>query len=149
MLIQLFLDSYSYKKLLGTLVPNCKKCGSDRLRKDGKYKEFQQYKCKNCGFRFSFTSDLPKRRTNSKIINFAINLYITTGISLRKLAKKIWKFFKVKISYEAIRLWIKAFKSSEITLNEDVLWHADETSLRIKGKIHWLWYYTTCKKRGS
>jgi len=147
MLIQLFLDSYSYKKLLGTLVPNCKKCGSDRLRKDGKYKEFQQYKCKNCGFRFSFTSDLPKRRTNSKIINFAINLYITTGISLRKLAKKIWKFFKVKISYEAIRLWIKAFKSSEITLNEDVLWHADETSLRIKGKIHWLWLVINDDKR--
>ena len=147
MLIQLYLDSYSYKKLLGTLVPNCKKCGSDKLRKDGRYKEFQQYKCKDCGFRFSFTSDLPKRRANSKIIEFAINLYITTGISLRKLARKILKFFKVKISYEAIRLWIKAFRSSEIAINEDILWHADETSLRIKGKIHWLWLVINDCKR--
>ena len=139
MYIQLYLDSYSYKKLSGTLVPNCKKCRSDRLRKDGKYKEFQQYKCKDCGFRFSFTSDLPKRRVNSKIIEFAINLYITTGISLRELSKKIWKFFKTKVSHECIRLWIKFFKSPERTIEIGKTWHADETSLRVKGIVHWLW----------
>lgn len=140
MLVQLYLDSYSYKKLLGTLVPNCKKCGSDRLRKDGKYKQYQQYKCKDCNFRFSFTSDLPKRRFHSLIIDFAVNLYITTGISLRKLAKKIVKFFKTKISYRTIHNWIKAFPHDDKICKEvGKMWHADETSIRIIGRVNWLW----------
>lgn len=140
MLIQLYLDSYRYKKLLGTIVPQCKRCGSRRLRKDGKYRIFQQYKCRECGFRFSFTSDLPKRRFHSSIIEFAVNLYVTTGISLRKLAKKILKFFKTRVSYKTIHNWIKTFSPNEEKCKEvGKVWHADETSIRIKGKVNWLW----------
>ena len=51
MFIQLYLDSWNYKKLSGTIVPNCKKCRSERIIKDGKYKEFQQYRCKDCEFK--------------------------------------------------------------------------------------------------
>jgi|SRR3989344_2235949 len=137
--IQLLLDSYSYKKLSGTLVPDCKRCKGERIRKDGRYKEFQQYKCKDCNFRFSYTSDLPRRRFHSSIIEFAVNLYITTGISLRKLAKKILKFFKVKVSYRTIHDWIKLFHDEKIEVETGEVWHADETSIRIKRKVHWLW----------
>ena len=147
MFIQLYLDSWNYKKLSGTIVPNCKKCRSERIIKDGKYKEFQQYKCKDCGFRFSFTSDLPKRRFNSRIIEFAVNMYISTGISLRTIAKKIYKFFKTKVSCMTIARWINAFKMPES--NEEIgnSWHADETAIRIKGKIYWLWLVTDRKTR--
>ena len=147
MQIQLYLTSYIYKKLLGTIVPNCKKCKCTRLKKDGWYKIFQQYKCKNCGFRFSFTSDLPRRRFNSKIIDFAVNFYVTTGISLRKLAKKIFKFFKIKISHESIRQWIKTFKKAEVNPEIGLIWHADERSVKIKGNIYWLWLVMDRKTR--
>tara|TARA_Y100000310_G_scaffold167875_1_gene167855 strand:+ start:207 stop:980 length:774 start_codon:yes stop_codon:yes gene_type:complete len=139
MQIQLFLNSYSYKKLSGTLVPDCKRCESDKLRKDGKYKEFQQYKCKDCGFRFTYTSDLPKKRFHSSIIDFAVGMYITTGISLRRLARKIWKYFKTKVSYRTIHHWINEHKAEKVIVNSSRVWNADETSIRIKGKVHWLW----------
>jgi len=139
MLIQLYLDSYSYKKILGTLVPYCKKCCSDNLVKDGKYKSFQQYRCKDCGFRFSFTSDLPKRRFHSEIIEFAVNMYVTTGISLRKLAQKIWNFFKTKVSYKTIERWVRSFHRRELDIEVGNVWHADETYIKVAGNGHWLW----------
>ena len=139
MYIQLYLDSYSYKKLSGSLVPDCKKCGCGRLRKDGKYKTYQQYKCRDCGFRFSHTSDLPRRRFNSKIINFAVDFYINFGVSLRKIARKIFKYFKTKVSHQSIKRWVKAFKKPEISMNTGNIWHADETAIRIKGGVYWLW----------
>lgn len=147
MKIQLYLDSWNYKKLMGSIIPNCKKCKSEKLRRDGKYGEFQQYKCKDCGFRFSFTSDLPRRRFNSKIIEFAVNMYISTGMSLRTIAKKIYKFFKTKVSCMTIARWIREFKITYIDEEIGNSWHADETAIRIKGKIYWLWLVTDRKTR--
>tara|TARA_Y100000310_G_scaffold340344_1_gene435777 strand:+ start:849 stop:1622 length:774 start_codon:yes stop_codon:yes gene_type:complete len=147
MQIQLYLDSYCYKKLSGTLVPDCKKCESKNLKKDGKYKDFQQYKCKECGFRFSYASDLPRRRFPSSIIHFAVSLYVSTGISLRNVAKKVLKFFKTKVSHKTIQSWVKTFQVPEINLKTGAIWHADETSIKIKGKLYWLWLVIDSKTR--
>jgi len=145
--IQLFLTSYTYKNLLGTLVPNCKRCGSKRLRKDGKYRSYQQYKCKSCGFRFSFTSDLPKRRFHSRIIDFAVKMYASTGVSLRAIAKRIFDFFKVKVSYRTVHRWVKNFFLPDTSMGVGRVWHADETAIKIKGRVHWLWLVMDRKTR--
>ena len=139
-MIQTELYSFSYKT--GTLVPWCKKCGAENFYKDGKNSQGKQlYKCKSCNFRFVWCSDLPNKRFFTNIISFAVEMYVETGISLRKLAKKLKKFFKVKVSYEAIRQWIKIYEKP-ISRREIIIstrWHADETYIKIKGVGYWLW----------
>ena len=74
-------------------------------------------------------------------MSFAVEMYITTGIGLRTLAKKMLNFFKIKISYEGIRQWVLASKSliSRREIIVPTVWHADETYIKIKGVGHWLW----------
>jgi putative transposase len=139
--IQTDLYSFSYKK--GTLVPWCKRCTNKRFYKDGKTSYGKQiYKCKKCGFRFVWCSDLPNRRFFSNVIDFAIDLYTTIGIGLRTLARKLMKFFDIKVSHEGIRQWVLAGKQ-ELFVDQSVdncqTWSADETYIKVKGKGHWLW----------
>lgn len=140
-MLQTDLYSFSYKK--GSLLPWCKRCGAENFYKAGKTKHLKQrYKCKNCGFRFVWTSDLPGRNFFSNVIAFAVELYGTVGISLRTISKKFLKYFDIKVSYEGIRKWVLA--SKELNLIDDVniptrTWHVDETYFKIKGKGYWLW----------
>jgi transposase-like protein len=139
MLIQTDLYNFSYK--IGTLVPWCKKCGARKIHKDGLCGEKQQYECELCGFRFVWNSDLPRRSFFSNVIAFAVEMYVEVGISLRTLAKKLKKFFNVKVSHETIRQWIKIYEKpiSRREIAISTRWHADETYIKIKGKGHWLW----------
>ena len=144
-------DLYSFSFRQGTLVPWCKSCGASNFWRNGKNDKGRQvYKCKACGFRFVWCSDLPNKRFFTNIISFAVELYIETGISLRTLAKKLKKFFNVKVSYEGIRQWIKIYKRP-ISRREIVVstrWHADETYIKIKGIGHWLWI-VRCRETGD
>jgi len=142
MLIQTDLYSFSYK--LGTLVPWCKKCGTQSFYKDGKDEHKKQvYRCKNCGYRFTWTSDLQDRSFFSNVITFAVELYTSNvGIALRTISEKLWKFFKIKVSYEGIRKWVLAAKNLIIKDDKPIptkTWHIDETYFKIKGIGHWLW----------
>lgn len=140
-MIQTDLYSFCYKK--GSVVQWCKRCGAEKNHKDGKTKDgFQLYKCKGCGFRFVWRSDLPKRRFFSNVISFAVDLYATVGISLRTISKKLKEFFDIKISYEGIRQWVLAAKELVIPDEKPIptkTWHVDETYIKIKGKGFWLW----------
>jgi len=140
-MIQTDLYSFGYKK--GSLLPWCKRCGAENFYRNGKNSQGKQlYKCKRCGFRFIWTSDLPKRAFFSHIISFAVDLYTTVGISLRALANRMKKYFDVSITYEGIRKWVLAAK--KLIINDDKpiptkTWHVDETYIKIKGKGFWLW----------
>jgi transposase-like protein/DNA-directed RNA polymerase subunit RPC12/RpoP len=145
MFVQTDLYSFSYKK--GSLLPLCKRCGAENFYKDGKNsQEKQLYKCKKCGFRFVWTSDLPKRNFFSNVISFAVELYATAGISLRKIARDLKKYFDIIVSHECIRQWVLAAKNLIIKDDKPVptkTWHIDETYFKIKGEGFWLWvvYY--------
>lgn len=140
-MIQTDLYSFRYKK--GSLVPWCKRCGAENFYKDGKSDQGKQlYRCKKCGFRFVWTSDLPRRKYFSSVILFAIEMYTTVGISLRKLSNTLMKFFDVSVSHEVIRKWILASKEMDLIDNKPVAsktWHVDETYIKIKGEGFWLW----------
>ena len=140
MLVQ--TDLYSFAYLQGMLVPFCKKCSAENSVRDGyNVKGHQVHKCKVCNFRFVWTSDLPGRTVFSNIITFALELYTTTGISLRELANKLKKFFKVKITHEGIRQWVITCKKPQYKplVHKATRWHVDETYIKIKGKSYWLW----------
>jgi len=136
------LSSFSYKK--GSLVPICKRCGGENFYRNGKNKQgIQRYRCRGCGFRFVWTSDLPRRNFFSSIIGFAVELYTSPqiAVSLRGIARIIKKAFNVVISHEAVRQWVLASRK-RIPRREkpaSTSWHADETYIKIKGKGFWLW----------
>ena len=140
-MIQTDLYSFSYKK--GSVVPFCKRCGSEKYHRDGKAENGNQIReCDCCGFRFVWCSDLPHRRYFSNVISFAVDLYTTLGVSLRTLARKLLGFFNIKISHEGIRQWVLAGRQ-ELFVDDSVdncqTWHVDETYIKIKGEGHWLW----------
>ena len=141
-MIQTDLYSFSYKK--GSLVPFCKKCSSQNFYGDGKNKKgVQRYECRACGFRFVWTSDLPRRRTFSNIMSFAVEIYtdLKKGISLQGIAELLKKIFNVVFSRETIRQWVLATKKpiSRREIAKATTWHVDETYIKIKGNGYWLW----------
>lgn len=141
-MIQTDLHSFSYKK--GSLIPFCKKCGAQHFYKKGKNPQgIQKFQCRDCGFRFVWTSDLPRRNFFSKIMSFAVELYTSMrmAISLRGVSDIIQQVFNVKPSYEAIRQWVKATKKPILPREKPIStnWHADETYIKIEGIGFWLW----------
>ncbi len=141
-MIQTDLSSFSYKK--GSLVPSCKRCGAQRFYRNGKNMQgITRYRCRDCGMRFVWTSDLPKRHFFSHIMSFAIELYtsLRRAASLRGIADLLKQVFNINVTYEAIRQWIlaasKNFYRREI--NTSFIWHADETYIKIQGRGYWLW----------
>ena len=82
-------------------------------------------------------------RFHSKIIAFAVELYTTTGITLRTLARKMKEYFGIGASYESIRLWVqKASKRVYIPRLHKLnarFWCVDETMVRVNGSYIWLW----------
>jgi transposase-like protein/DNA-directed RNA polymerase subunit RPC12/RpoP len=136
-------DLYSFSFRQGTLVPWCKNCGAESFYRDGKSEDGKQlYKCKACGFRFVWCSDLPHKRFFSNVISFAVEMYTTcVGISLRTLAKLLEKL-GFSVSHQGIRLWVLQDKTSHFVddkVNNAKTWHCDETYIKIKGIGHWLW----------
>ena len=100
------------------------------------------YKCRNCGFRFVWCSDLPHRRFFSNVIGLVTDLYATVGISLRTIAKKVRQFFGIRISHEGIRQWVLHDKNPHFIddkVDNARTWHCDETYIKIKGRGFWLW----------
>ncbi len=140
-MIQTDLYGFSYKK--GSLLPWCKRCGAEHFYKKGKNKKgLTCYQCHSCGFRFVWTSDLPRKHFFSSIMSFAIELYTSPriGASLRGIATVLAKAFNIVVSHEVIRKWVLATKKT-IFLQENVStkWHVDESYIKIKGKDFWLW----------
>jgi transposase-like protein len=112
-MLQTDLNSFSYKK--GSLVPWCKRCEAQHWYRDGKNKEgMQRYRCRNCGFRFVWSSDMPNRRVFSHIVTFAVKLYtdLRKAISLRGIAELLKEIFGVVVSHEAVRKWIRVAKKT-------------------------------------
>lgn len=140
-MIQTDLYSFSYKK--GSVPPYCKRCGCTRFDRAGKDARGQQRRvCRDCGFRFVWTSDLPRRNFFSNVIAFATELYSTVGVSLRTLARKLGEYFGITISHEGIRQWVLVARG--LVFDEDLVvptktWHIDETYIKIRGVGHWLW----------
>jgi transposase-like protein len=139
-MLQTDLYSFSYKK--GSVSPFCKRCGAEKFCRDGKSKKGQQIRrCEKCRYRFIWTSDLPRRKFFSNVMNFATEMYARTGLSLRTAAEELKKYFDIVISHEAIRKWILVAKNVIFSRENDrsSTWHVDETYIKIEGRGYWLW----------
>lgn len=151
MLIQTDLHSFSYKK--GSLIPQCKQCTGQHFYRDGKNsQELQRYRCRNCHFRFVWTSDEPRSRYFSTIKKFAVKLYTSLRVaaSLRGVAQIVQEVFSNSVSYETVKQWVLQSKKQihRRKNKKATTWHIDETYIKIKGKGHWLWI-VRCRSNGQ
>lgn len=136
-------DLYSFSFRQGTLVPWCKGCGASNFYKDGKNSQGKQlYRCKKCGFRFVWSSDLPKKRFFSNVRNFAVKLYTSLiGISLRTVADVLARL-GFPLSHETVRQWVLQRNTPHFVddkVDNAQTWNVDETYIKIKGNGYWLW----------
>jgi putative transposase len=123
---------------------NCKNCNSEQIRKWGKVRGKQIYKCLNCGHRFYSDGKFSRMKNDKNIIVAALNFYYD-GLSLRKAQRNLEQIFGEKVSQVTILNWLK--KYSRLVKEYMVaqvpqlsgLWHEDETMINCKGRSIWFW----------
>jgi transposase-like protein len=122
----------------------CKFCSGERVVKNGKVKDKQLYRCKECKHQFLDNGSFTRMRTKSEVITCALNLYFD-GLSTWKIQRQIAKIFQVDVSVTTVWKWI--MKYSEM-VNEYVLtlkpelsgkYHHDETGLKVGGEDRYFW----------
>src|SRR4030065_1549591 len=86
----------------------CKYCGSEKIRKWGKVKGKQVYKCKDCGHRFYENARFAKMKADKSLIVTALNLYYD-GLSLRKTQRNLEQIFGETYSQVTILNWIRKY----------------------------------------
>lgn len=150
-MIQTDLYSFSYKK--GSLIPSCKRCTGQHFYRDGKNRRgLQRYRCRNCDFRFLWTSDEPRSGYFSTVKQFAVRLYTSLRVagSLRGIAQLVQEVFGESVSHESIRRWVAVAKKRipRRDNKRSTVWHVDETYIKIKGMGHWLWI-VRCRSNGQ
>jgi len=83
-------------------------------------------------------------RFPAEIISYAVWLYYRFHLSQRDIEDLLAER-GVEVSYEAVRLWCRAFGPAFAARlrrrrhRATGKWHLDEVQLKIKGKRHWLW----------
>lgn len=94
----------------------CPDCGSAEFWRNGFNKKIkrQMYKCKICGkvFHSGTQSRFLKMRHPPEIIDYAVDLYFSTHLSLRGIAG-ILEERGIKVSHVSIYKWTKKFKTSQ------------------------------------
>jgi transposase-like protein len=95
----------------------CKFCQSNRIIKNGKYKNTQYWLCKDCGHCFTDNQCLPKMRYPPVTVATAVQNYFD-GDSLGQICRNIEKNINIAPSTSTVYGWITklAEKASEKTL---------------------------------
>mgnify|MGYP001573732276 CR=1 FL=1 len=112
-------------------------CHSNNVVKNGKYKNYQKYKCKNCNLQFSerSLSFFCRHRYPEEVIRDAILfcMFVSTRIS-KFLLQETLQFNPSNVS---IYRWTVKFANSlanmERSRSFSNIWHVDEKFIRVKG----------------
>lgn len=125
--------------------PPCKSCGSNRVRKYGKYKGVQRYFCNECGSKFKADDTLFHMKTPANQVSSALNMYYE-GMSIKAIRRNLQQEYGNMPSTATIYEWImkytqyatdsiKGYQPKKI----GDTWVADETVLEVDGQNVWLW----------
>ncbi len=102
--------------------PNCPKCSSSQISKNGNIKGVQRYKCKQCHYQFTRTT--PRGRPAAEKA-LAITLYLM-GVSMNAIGRLL------KVSTPAVLSWIRKFALDTyekpqpvqaVVIELDEMWH--------------------------
>jgi len=124
--------------------PVCKFCGSPDVIKYGTKNGKQNYFCKHCQRKFVNNGEFQRLKFSPQLITLTLDLYFK-GVSLRKIADHVKQFYSLDVSYGTIYNWIERYigilSDYVSTLEPEVsdVWHTDEMTVSIHGKLQWLW----------
>lgn len=102
--------------------PDCPKCNSSRIIKNGTVSGKQRYLCKECGLQFTRTSSRGRPATEKAL---AVTLY-TLGLSLNTIARLF------HVSTPAVLRWVRHFTektyekpqpAEAVIIELDEMWH--------------------------
>ena len=130
----------------------CKYCGSKNLWLYGKYKEKQQFYCRDCKRKFTGNFALPKMRSPVSHVGDALHSYFS-GMSLNEIKCNLEQQYNYSPSVSTIYRWLDRFikvakdKVKDIKPNVGDTWVADETVIKINRKKYWLFDCIDSKTR--
>jgi len=124
----------------------CSQCTSKRVVRNGFYKSYQKFKCRNCGKQFSERSFsfFCRHRFPEEVIRNAILfcIFVSTRISAFLLDETI-QFHPTHVS---VYNWIKKFANHlsklQRTMNFSNIWYVDEKFVKARGskdQFAYLW----------
>ena len=102
--------------------PDCPKCSSSQISKNGKIKGVQRYKCKQCQYQFTRTTPRGRPATEKAL---AVTLYLM-GVSMNAIGRLL------KVSTPAVLSWIRKFAldtyekpepAQAVVIELDEMWH--------------------------
>ena len=102
--------------------PNCPKCSSSKVLKNGKVRGIQRHKCKECHFQFTRTTPRGRSAADKAL---AVTLYLM-GVSMNAIGRLL------KVSTPAVLSWIRKFALDTyekpepvqaIVVELDEMWH--------------------------
>ncbi len=124
----------------------CKHCDSENMVKDSvrKFKKgnVQQYKCNDCGKRFTQNLGFEGKTATPEQISTAVEL-VFGGLSTRKTATAL-KGMNVRVSHMTVQNWATEYAAlmewfvDKITPNVGEKWRTDEIYLMIRGERRYL-----------
>ena len=118
----------------------CKFCDSGRIVKAGKNRGRQQYKCRDCGKRFTTNFGFEKMRSKDTVITRALQMYYT-GMSVRDIAGCLEQE-EIKVSYRAVYNWVAKYSRMTSEYLEEIvprtgdrtMVRADEVWVKVAGR---------------
>lgn len=115
----------------------CFACYSNNVKRNGKYKSYQKYKCNECGKQFSQRSFsfFYRYRFPEKVIMNAVLLFFF--VSTRNASFLLLNMMNVKISHQSIYNWnikfAKLISKIRRQTNFSNIWHVDEKFIKVRG----------------
>ena len=91
----------------------CPKCKSKEVTKRGfritdNRQKIQRYFCKSCKNRFVFDNAFYRMRNHEQMVTQCLDMYYS-GMSLRKIADHLQRFFPKEVHYSTIYRWIMKY----------------------------------------
>jgi putative transposase len=137
-------------------VPPCRRCGgmqtikrSHRVCKRGRVQRFQ---CKHCGFRFTVDDGFSHIRVEPRWVLLSLDLWVKKA-SFREIADTLTKSVGVPVSKSTVERWVHRMAilvrtyADEVKLRPGGVWHADETTVGVKGELLYTWNYMEHESR--
>lgn len=130
----------------------CKYCQSPNVVKFGTFEGIQRYWCKDCKRKFTEVDNLPKMKTDQKIIATALDCYFR-GMPLDAIQSHLNQEYGIYMSEAGIYNWIIRFSKEAVeqskSFKPDVgsVWMADETMINVGDHKVWFWDIIDIKSR--
>ena len=122
----------------------CKFCGSENIVRFGVREGVQNYLCRNCGRKFTAKDTPEGMRTEAEQIADSLQSFYD-GLSMADIALNLERTYNNPVNPSTVYRWLIKYTGKAIEILEPMkpevsgIYIADETAIKINGKLHWIW----------